>query len=353
MQALIAIPGAVAGLALAYWYGAAPGPPARHRPRLHARGLALMDPVTAGVTVELPRARAFDLFTEGLGSWWPREFSWARQSLERIGIEPRDGGLAYEVGPHGFLVNWGTVTAWEPPDRFVLAWQIAPDRSPQPDPAKSSEVEVRFADSGGGATRVDVEHRCWERHGDGGREYRDGFEQAGLAWPARARRASPRPRGAAPRLLLPSARPRRMGSDARHADQLACDPYDVAVGGAAGARARRRRLPVGAILARRGFGPWRTGAALPRRGRATRPAHAARRAGRRELICAHVRRGSRDRRLRRLRRRRRLLDRDPRADAAGARRRPGLGAAEPLRRGLRPVDSRRSSGSRRAASTCS
>jgi uncharacterized protein YndB with AHSA1/START domain len=141
-----------------------------------------MDPVTAGVTVELPRARAFDLFTQGMGSWWPREFSWARQSLERIGVEPRDGGLAYEIGPHGFLVNWGRITTWEPPDRFVLAWQIAPDRSPQPDPSQASEVEVRFSDSGGGATRVEVEHRCWDRHGEGAREYRDGFEQAG-AWP--------------------------------------------------------------------------------------------------------------------------------------------------------------------------
>ena len=42
-------------------------------------------------------------------------------------------------------------------------------------------MEVRFHERDG-STRVDVEHRAWERHGDGAREYRDGFEDAG-AWP--------------------------------------------------------------------------------------------------------------------------------------------------------------------------
>src|SRR5688572_25840184 len=99
-----------------------------------------------------------------------------------IGIEPREGGFAFERGPHGFLVHWGRVTDWEPPDRLVFTWQIAADRSPQPDPAKASEVEVRFTDADDGGTRVAVEHRGWERHGEGAHEYRDGFEQAG-AWP--------------------------------------------------------------------------------------------------------------------------------------------------------------------------
>lgn len=33
-----------------------------------------------------------------------------------------------------------------------------------------------------GFTRVDLEHRGWERHGDDARKYHDGFEEAG-AWP--------------------------------------------------------------------------------------------------------------------------------------------------------------------------
>jgi uncharacterized protein YndB with AHSA1/START domain len=140
-----------------------------------------MEPVTASVTVQVPPERAFELFTEGMGSWWPKEFSWSQGKLEAIGIEPHADGFAYERGPFGFTVHWGRVTAWDPPGRLVFTWQIAGDRTPQPDPERSSEVEVRFQEEDG-ATRVAVEHRGWERHGDGAREYRDGFEQAG-AWP--------------------------------------------------------------------------------------------------------------------------------------------------------------------------
>jgi uncharacterized protein YndB with AHSA1/START domain len=40
-----------------------------------------MEPVTASVTVDTPPERAFELFTEGLGSWWPKEFSWSQDKL--------------------------------------------------------------------------------------------------------------------------------------------------------------------------------------------------------------------------------------------------------------------------------
>jgi uncharacterized protein YndB with AHSA1/START domain len=140
-----------------------------------------MDPITASVTVEAPRERAFDLFTEGMDVWWPMEFSWSQDKLEDIGTEPHEDGFAYERGPRGFTIHWGRVTGWDPPARVVFTWQIAGDRTPQPDPDRSSEVEVRF-DEQDGETRVTVEHRAWERHGEGAREYRDGFEQAG-AWP--------------------------------------------------------------------------------------------------------------------------------------------------------------------------
>jgi uncharacterized protein YndB with AHSA1/START domain len=140
-----------------------------------------MEPLTASVTVQAPRERAFELFTEGMGTWWPKEFSWSQDKLEAIGIEPHADGFAYERGPRGFTVHWGRVTAWDPPARLVFNWQIAADRTPQPDPERASEVEVRFHEEDG-ATRVTVEHRAWERHGNGAGEYRASFEQAG-AWP--------------------------------------------------------------------------------------------------------------------------------------------------------------------------
>jgi hypothetical protein len=67
----------------------------------------MTDSIVAGVSVDAPPERAFEVFTEGLGSWWPREYTWSREVLEEIVIEPREGGLCYERGPHGFRCDWG------------------------------------------------------------------------------------------------------------------------------------------------------------------------------------------------------------------------------------------------------
>jgi uncharacterized protein YndB with AHSA1/START domain len=127
------------------------------------------------LVVAVPPERAFALFTRGLASWWIREFTWAGpDALVDIGIEAAVGGLAYEIGPHGFRVDWGRVLVFEPPHRFVMTWQIDPHRAPMPDPAKATEVEVRFEEVPEG-TRVTLEHRGFERHGADGPGYRDGL----------------------------------------------------------------------------------------------------------------------------------------------------------------------------------
>jgi uncharacterized protein YndB with AHSA1/START domain len=124
------------------------------------------------VTVDAAATTAFHAFTARIGEWWVREFTWSGpECLDAIGIEPRLGGTAYELGPHGFRLDWGRVLAWDPPQRLVLAWQIAPDRVPQPDPACASEVEVHFHTRGEG-TLVDLEHRFFDRHGPAGADYR-------------------------------------------------------------------------------------------------------------------------------------------------------------------------------------
>jgi uncharacterized protein YndB with AHSA1/START domain len=124
------------------------------------------------LTVPRPPDEAFALFTERLGSWWPREYTWSQQVLDAIGIEPYAGGMCYERGPHGFRCDWGRVLTWQPPQRLVLAWQISPRREPEPDPARASTVEVRFEAGPSGGTHVTLEHRDFERHGDGAAEYR-------------------------------------------------------------------------------------------------------------------------------------------------------------------------------------
>jgi uncharacterized protein YndB with AHSA1/START domain len=133
------------------------------------------------VHVDLPRERAFELFTEELGAWWPPDYSWSGEVLEEIGIEPGAGGLCYERGPHGFRCDWGRVLAWEPPGRLTLAWQISPRREPEPNPARASEVDVLFTDTDGG-TSVSLEHRAFDRHGEEGEQYAEMLDSR-EGWP--------------------------------------------------------------------------------------------------------------------------------------------------------------------------
>jgi uncharacterized protein YndB with AHSA1/START domain len=138
------------------------------------------DVLSAEVSVPAPPRRAFELFAEGLATWWPPEFTWSHRGLEWIGIDPREGGLCTEIGPGGFRIDWGRVLIWHPPDRLAFTWQISPSRVPEPDPAKSSLVDVHF-EPADGATAVRLVHVGFERHGDGAFEYRDAMRDQG--WP--------------------------------------------------------------------------------------------------------------------------------------------------------------------------
>ncbi|WP_104204007.1 SRPBCC family protein [Billgrantia saliphila] len=132
--------------------------------------------------VPLSRRQAFHLFTELFADWWPKEYTWSQSALKTIGIEPKEGGRCTEEGPYGFQVDWGRVVVWEPPERLVLAWQIGPNRVPQPNPEHASTVEVRFSAEGPEATRLTIEHRDFRRHGEGAAEYRDGMA-SDWGWP--------------------------------------------------------------------------------------------------------------------------------------------------------------------------
>ena len=139
------------------------------------------------VTVRRPAREVFDLFVRQLGRWWPREFTWSQDVLQEIGIEARVDGLCYEIGPHGFHCDWGRVLTLEPPARLTIAWQISPRREPVPDPARASEVDIRFVASGERKTVVTVDHRNFERHGDGADGYREAMN-AEQGWPYILRR---------------------------------------------------------------------------------------------------------------------------------------------------------------------
>jgi uncharacterized protein YndB with AHSA1/START domain len=142
--------------------------------------MATVEPLQDMVTVDLAPDDAFQLFTTGFGSWWPAEFSWSQpELLQSIGMDCRQGGMLFETGPHGFRIDWGRITSWNPSSSLRFLWQISADRVPVPDPNEASVVTVTFTPTDEGA-RVEVTHDEWGRHGDGAQTYRDGFKQA---WP--------------------------------------------------------------------------------------------------------------------------------------------------------------------------
>jgi len=124
-------------------------------------------PVRKSILVKAGPERAFRVFTDGIDDWWPRTHHIGKSPMRRTVIEPRAGGRCHTEQVDGTECAWGTVLAWEPPRRLVMAWQITAEWSFEPDLAKSSEVEVRFTPEAGGMTRVDLEHRHFGRHGAG------------------------------------------------------------------------------------------------------------------------------------------------------------------------------------------
>ena len=121
--------------------------------------------VHKSVSVKADVERAFTVFTEGFDTWWPRGHHIGKKPMQKAVIEPRVGGRCFGREADGVECQWGTVTAWEPPHRLVIAWQIDPSWQFDPDLSRASEVEVRFTADAAGMTRVDLDHRHLERHG--------------------------------------------------------------------------------------------------------------------------------------------------------------------------------------------
>jgi uncharacterized protein YndB with AHSA1/START domain len=137
-------------------------------------------PVRKSVFVEAPPERAFDVFTSGIGSWWPKTHKIGDVDLDRPVIEPRAGGRWYQLNVDGSECDVGQVAVWEPPARLVLIWQLTPDFAY--DPNLVTEVELLFTPEGDG-TRVDLEHRDLERMGDKAEAMRETVSGPG-GWPA-------------------------------------------------------------------------------------------------------------------------------------------------------------------------
>jgi hypothetical protein len=101
--------------------------------------ISAVPPIRREVLVDAGPDTAFDVFTAGIGRWWPI----AGHSVHGAGgTVAFTGGQLVERSAAGEQCVWGTVTRWEPPAVVAFTWY--PGRTPE----RSSHVEVTFTATG-------------------------------------------------------------------------------------------------------------------------------------------------------------------------------------------------------------
>lgn len=138
--------------------------------------------VRSAIVVDAPIERAFRLFTEQFDRVKPREHNMLEVEIAETVFEPHVGGRVYDRGIDGSEYHWARVLAFEPPNRVVFSWDISPQWRLESDLDKTSEVEVRFIAESAELTRVELEHRNLDRHGEGWEGARDAVGGEG-GWP--------------------------------------------------------------------------------------------------------------------------------------------------------------------------
>jgi uncharacterized protein YndB with AHSA1/START domain len=138
--------------------------------------------VRTQIVVAAPIERAFRVFSEQFDRIKPREHNILSVDIAETVFEPREGGHVYDRGVDGSECRWARVFAYEPPDRIVISWDISPQWQIETDLERTSEVEVRFIAETPERTRVELEHRNLQRHGEGWEGERDAVGSEG-GWP--------------------------------------------------------------------------------------------------------------------------------------------------------------------------
>lgn len=127
----------------------------------------MIEPIHLSFEVDCPLDHAFDVWTARIAQWWPRDHTVSAEDGLVVVLEGRSGGRIFERRAGGQEHDWGEVTIWEPPTRLGYTWHLNRDRS------DATDVEIRFVARDDGATRVEIEHRGWERLGAEGVDWRD------------------------------------------------------------------------------------------------------------------------------------------------------------------------------------
>lgn len=131
---------------------------------------AKIEPLRKQVKVGLPVKQAFELFTAGIGKWWPLlTHSVGEEEAETCYFEGWVGGRIVEVLKNGTQAEWGRVLSWEPFHQVSFHWY--PGRTPD----TAQVVTVTFSEISGGSL-VELVHVGWETLGTDAQARRDGYD---------------------------------------------------------------------------------------------------------------------------------------------------------------------------------
>jgi uncharacterized protein YndB with AHSA1/START domain len=134
--------------------------------------MTTIEPVRKRISVPLDQTQAFELFTDGIGTWWPMAtHSASMDAAASVRMEAKEGGRLLEDTPDGSVETWGTITQFEPPSLVAFTWH------PAGKPDRATQVQVSFT-SGGGSTDIELLHTEWENlGGDAAAQMREAYEQ--------------------------------------------------------------------------------------------------------------------------------------------------------------------------------
>jgi uncharacterized protein YndB with AHSA1/START domain len=125
----------------------------------------MIDPLRVELVVDCDVAHAFATWTERFSAWWPRGHSVSGDPAEVV-LEPRHGGRIFERTRQGDEIDWGEITAWDPPHLLAYRWHIRRGR------AEATDVQIRFV-AVDGRTLLEITQAGWERLGDDAHQWRD------------------------------------------------------------------------------------------------------------------------------------------------------------------------------------
>ena len=129
-----------------------------------------IEPVRKQLKVSLPVEQAFELFTAGVGTWWPlAAHSVGEEQAETCFFEGWVGGRIMEVLKDGSQSEWGRVLVWEPFHKVSFHWY------PGRESDTAQEVTVTFSEVPGGSL-VELVHVGWETLGADAQARRNGYD---------------------------------------------------------------------------------------------------------------------------------------------------------------------------------